>query len=233
MTEDNIDSERMDRAERIRQMRENRTNSAETTQSPPEDTTDGTEDEQESPETAQETTTAGDDAEVSPQAETATETDTEQTAPTESQSRLLRFGLGGEQYAFDVTYVDEIVEKQEITRMPTTPPAVAGLVDLRGRVTTVLDPAKVLEPPGERDDKQLIIVFDTDRLDQQGTVGWLVDSVDAVLTVNKDELTAPPADYDWMEGLLENSDGDGYVIVITPELVFSRTRDVIETKANA
>ncbi len=226
MTENDIDSERMDRAERIREMRENRTNSEETTQPSPEDTENTTEHDQDSSKT-----TTDDDTKAPTQAETAT--NTQPTAPTGSQSRLLRFGLGGEQYAFDVTYVDEIVEKQEITRMPTTPPAVAGLVDLRGRVTTVLDPAKVLEPPGERDDKQLIIVFDTDRLDQQGTVGWLVDNVDAVLTVDKNELTAPPADYDWMEGLLEDSNGDGYVIVITPELVFSRTRDVIETRVNA
>lgn len=147
---------------------------------------------------------------------------------TESEQTYLEITLGDERYAFDVSYVDEIVEANGISRMPNTPACIRGLIDLRGRVTTVLDPTIVLDPPGEPANTQLIVVFDPEQLDQQGTVGWLVDDVQRVRSVAEDGVTDPPERNEWMGGVIRTGDQDGYTVLITPELVFSEVEEIVE-----
>lgn len=139
---------------------------------------------------------------------------------------FLEISLGDEQYAFDVTYVEEIVELQELTRVPNTPECVRGLIDLRGHVTTVLDPGVVLDSGDRSTDDQLIVVFDSEVLDNQGTVGWLVDDVQRVSDITAEEITDPPEQHDWMEGVIPASENE-YIVWISPDLVFSEVEDLI------
>ncbi len=236
---DDIHRNRMDRAQRIRQLREERINDAATSDAP--------DDQPSAPATDADSDTAEQSsAAITDAQSTATDAASDDTASMEESPerspdeqaatevmRALEIELGEERYAFDVTYVDEIVEQRDITRVPNTPDCVAGVIDLRGRVTTVIDPTVVLDPPGEPAADRLIVVFDSDRTDQQATVGWLVDDVHRVTGVDKAAVTDPPEQYEWMEGLIESKDQDGYVVLIAPELVFDRARSIIEQAINA
>lgn len=159
--------------------------------------------------------------------QSSTETDDEDD-PTTAQTRLLTVTIGGEDYAFDVTAVAEVIEPTSLTRVPRTPAVVAGVTDLRGRVTTVLDPATLIKPGRTPPAEQPIVVFDGDQLEQQGTVGWLIDDVGQVLTPTAADYREPPGDDEWVTRAFRGDDG-GYVLVIDLPQVFDRAATAVAT----
>ena len=58
--------------------------------------------------------------------------------------RGLSFTTGGELYAVDVTLVQKVARKLAITPVPSAPPEVLGIANLKGRVVTVLSLNKLL-----------------------------------------------------------------------------------------
>ncbi|WP_436909680.1 chemotaxis protein CheW [Halosimplex marinum] len=136
-------------------------------------------------------------------------------ADTGEQTRVLEFALGDEQYCLDIEYVEEIVKRETVTRVPNTPDCVEGVVDLRGQITTILDP-KVLLDIDRAGSKDLIVVFDPEAFDDQGAVGWVVDDVNQVTPITEDEVNDSPVDQDHINGVVDR-DGE-FVIWTTPEL---------------
>jgi len=139
----------------------------------------------------------------------------EHASTTSEETRVLEFTLGSEQYCLDIEYVEEIVKRETVTRVPNTPDCVEGVVDLRGQITTILDP-KVLLDIDEGGSQDLIVVFDPDQFDDHGAVGWVVDDVDRVMPVSEDEVNSSPVDQSHVNGVVDR-DG-GFVIWTTPEL---------------
>ncbi|MFC7138975.1 chemotaxis protein CheW [Halosimplex aquaticum] len=134
---------------------------------------------------------------------------------TGEETRVLEFALGDEQYCLDIEYVEEIVKRETVTRVPNTADCVEGVVDLRGQITTILDPKVLLDIP-EEGSKDLIVVFDPDEFDDQGAVGWVVDDVNQVTPITEDEVNPSPVDQDHVNGVVDR-DGE-FVIWTTPEL---------------
>jgi len=135
-------------------------------------------------------------------------------ATTEDETRVLEFALAEERYCLDIEYVEEIVKRDTVTRVPNTPEYVAGVVDLRGQITTILDP-KVIFDIDTEGSEELIVVFDPDGFDDQGAIGWLVDDVNQVMPVADSEVNPSPVDQDHVEGVVDR-DGE-FVIWTTPE----------------
>ena len=52
--------------------------------------------------------------------------------------RLLFFRSAGERFALDVAYVREIIPQQVITPVPFVPPTVAGIINHRGTIYTLI-----------------------------------------------------------------------------------------------
>ncbi len=52
--------------------------------------------------------------------------------------RLLFFRSSGERFALDVSYVREILPQQEVTPVPFVPPTVAGIINHRGTIFTLI-----------------------------------------------------------------------------------------------
>jgi len=52
--------------------------------------------------------------------------------------RLLFFRSAGERFAFDVAYVREIIPRQPVTPVPFVPPTVAGIINHRGTIYTLI-----------------------------------------------------------------------------------------------
>lgn len=71
----------------------------------------------------------------------------EQTDTAQVSLAVLEFQLGGERYAVDTRYVIEVLPLQMLTALPCTPPFIAGLVNVRGRIVTVLDLKKFFGLP--------------------------------------------------------------------------------------
>ena len=52
--------------------------------------------------------------------------------------RLLFFRSAGERFALDVAYVREIIPQQAVTPVPFVPPTVAGIINHRGTIYTLI-----------------------------------------------------------------------------------------------
>lgn len=140
--------------------------------------------------------------------------------PSVAGTRVLEFELGGERYCLDIEHVDEIVRGETVTRVPNTPEFVAGVVDLRGQITTVVDP-RVLFEVDAGGGEDLLVVFDPDGFDDLGAIGWLVDDVDQVTPVADEEVTDSPVDGDHVRGVVER-DGE-FVVWTSPELALDES----------
>jgi len=60
---------------------------------------------------------------------------------------VLEFGLGEERYAIAATAVREITRAKTITPVPGTPPHIAGVMPVRGRIVALLDLATLIDAP--------------------------------------------------------------------------------------
>ena len=75
---------------------------------------------------------------------------------------ILEFILAYERYGIEISYVCETLPLKEITPVPCTPPFVLGLINVRGRIVSVLDIKKFFDLPekGLTDLNKVIIVHD-------------------------------------------------------------------------
>ncbi|HXE57168.1 MAG TPA: chemotaxis protein CheW [Gemmatimonadales bacterium] len=87
--------------------------------------------------------------------------------------RLLLFRIGGLDCALPVEMVREVLPVQPATRIPGAPPAVEGLVNVRGTLLTVVDGPRLLDRPGARGEESSLLVL---RLGGRA-VGLQVDQV--------------------------------------------------------
>ncbi|WP_089384149.1 chemotaxis protein CheW [Halorubrum vacuolatum] len=142
-------------------------------------------------------------------------------------TKVLEFGLGDGTYCLDIGVIDEIVDAGELTRIPNSPAHVEGVMDLRGRTTTIVDP-KTLFGIDEAGPRERIVVFDDDRLDESGTLGWMVDEVFQVRDVAPEDVDqATTVDDDGVNGIVKSD--DRFVVWVAPD-VHSETT---ETPAEA
>lgn len=139
------------------------------------------------------------------------------SAPAEETVRVLEFALGTEHYCLDIDHVEEIVKRDSITRVPNTPDYVEGVVDLRGQITTILDPKRLLDIDSTGDES-LLVVFEPDAFDDLGAIGWVVDEVRQVVPVAESMITEAPIDADYVEGVIDRGDEEEFVIWTNPEV---------------
>jgi purine-binding chemotaxis protein CheW len=116
--------------------------------------------------------------------------------------QLVTFRLGEEEYAVNVTQVQEIVRLTSITAVPRSPNFVEGVINLRGRIVPVVDLAKRLDlPTRERTNLSRIVITQV----ENRTIGMRVDAVSEVLRLDPG-LIDPPSD------LLKDGRRDDYFV---------------------
>ena len=115
--------------------------------------------------------------------------------------------MSGELFGIDIKYVDNIVRKQHITRVPNVPPYIKGVINLRGEVIPVfsLRVKMGLEEIEETKAFRIIILkVDGDM------VGIIVDEVREVVLLENDLIEKPYYDSsDSMQNLLSGIGKDG------------------------
>ena len=103
------------------------------------------------------------------------------------------FWAGPMMFGLDVLEVQEIVPTQTVTPVPLAPPAVAGVMNLRGQIVTVVDLRRRLDlPPLERAGRSLSIVL-RGPLDP---VCLRVDRVGDIVELEADAVQPPPETLD-------------------------------------
>jgi len=135
------------------------------------------------------------------------------------RTRVLEFGLDGEWYCLDIEYIEEIVADEPVTRVPNTPAFVEGVVDLRGQITTIVNPKVLLDRPDQQPGG-LIVVFDSEAVADGEHLGWAVDDVRQVAPVADHQVSDAPGEREHVNGIIDREDGDDLVVWTSPDLVF-------------
>ena len=109
------------------------------------------------------------------------------------QSQYLGFHIAGEEYAIGILRVREILEYDTVTRVPTTPPSIRGVINLRGSVVPVVDLAVKLGLAESVVTKRSCVVVVEIVLEGERTVmGLLADAVSQVIDLPASEIEPPP-----------------------------------------
>jgi len=112
------------------------------------------------------------------------------TAP---EGQYLTFFLGGEEYATSILRAKEIIVYESITSVPTTPPWIRGVMNLRGSVVPVIDLAvKFGLPETSLGDQTCIIVVEVALEDEKTVMGIMADAVSQVVTLGAEDIEPPP-----------------------------------------
>lgn len=118
--------------------------------------------------------------------------------------QIVGFRVGRETFGVPISLVHEIVRVPEITAVPEAPDYVEGVINLRGKIISVLDLRKRF---GEKEitesKKNRILVVEV----EGKMVGLIVDSASEVLKVPATEIDLPPNVFD--EGELNYVTGVG------------------------
>ena len=90
--------------------------------------------------------------------------------------------VGSEQYGIDISYIDNIVRMQKITRVPKIQSYFKGVINLRGEIVSVMS---IRNKMGLEDDvftnaSRIIIL----KLEEKGAIGVIVE----VVNLSEDEI---------------------------------------------
>jgi purine-binding chemotaxis protein CheW len=108
-------------------------------------------------------------------------------------SQYLSFMLGQDMFAIGILAVREILEYAGVTPVPQMPPAICGVINLRGTAVPVLELARRLErEPSAISKRTCIIVVEVAGEDRPFVIGILVDAVNAVLDIPAEDIEPAP-----------------------------------------
>jgi len=110
-------------------------------------------------------------------------------AQSQNVGQYLAFQLDDEEYALDIKQISEIIKAREFTEIPRSPEFVLGIISLRGVVVPVFDlRCRLNLGAAEITVNSRIVVCQSDEV----TVGLLVDNINQVVNLVKDEIEPPP-----------------------------------------
>ncbi|HZP63589.1 MAG TPA: chemotaxis protein CheW [Terriglobales bacterium] len=117
---------------------------------------------------------------------------------------IVGFKVGRESYGVPITALHEIVRVPEITAVPDAPDYMEGVINLRGKIVSVIDLRKRL---GEKEivstrRNRILVLEHNGRLS-----GLIVDSASEVLKIPGSDVEPPPTDF--LEGGLNCITGLG------------------------
>lgn len=130
----------------------------------------------------------------------------------ENAEQFLSFFLAGEEYGVDILRVQEIKCWDSATEVPNSPAYLKGVINLRGIIVPVVD-LRLRFGLEEIDytETTVVIVLRVENAGKERTIGFIVDAVSDVYSIESDLLQAPPEmgdsiDLDFVKGLTAIND---------------------------
>lgn len=104
--------------------------------------------------------------------------------------KFLTFYLADEEYGIEILKVQEIIGMMAITPVPRTPRFILGVINLRGKVITVVDLRRKFDMESKvHTEETCIIVVQTTGIQ----IGCVVDKVSEVLDIKAEEIEDTPS----------------------------------------
>jgi len=137
----------------------------------------------------------------------------------------LTFMLGQELFAVSVSRVLEVLQKQNITRVPKTPEHILGIINFRGDILPVVDTRiKFALTQTDINEKQIIIVFETGEDATKLIIAATADAVKDVIEIQDTEIKPVPElglsyDVRYIKGAVRRN--ENFILMLDVEKVFS------------
>lgn len=111
----------------------------------------------------------------------------EETLKKEKEIQMVGFFLGEQEFTIPTAAVQEVIRAMPIARLPAAPSFVAGVINLRGRVTPLVELREILEVRSPRREENRFIII----CRRQGLqIGMLIEKVHTMYRV-------PQTDIEW------------------------------------
>jgi purine-binding chemotaxis protein CheW len=121
--------------------------------------------------------------------ESTTDIKTASQGKSEELLQLVSFNIGEEEFGVDILKVQEINRMLDVTRVPSAPEYVDGVINLRGKVIPIIDLRRRFSMGRKEHDKNTRIVV----VELSGrVVGFVVDAVSEVLRIPRSVTEPPP-----------------------------------------
>jgi len=137
----------------------------------------------------------------------------------------ITFKLGDELFAIDVAGVREVLDLSEITRVPSAPAYLRGVVNVRGSAIPVVDLRRKFGlSPAPDTVSSRIVVLELELDGELTVVGGLADSVHEVLELERSQIHEPPRiAMRWRAELIEGlgRKADQFIIVLDIARMFA------------
>jgi purine-binding chemotaxis protein CheW len=136
--------------------------------------------------------------------------------------KIVGFKLKEDEFAFDIMKVVEIIRLKEITEVPTAPPFIEGVINLRGKIIPIIDLRKRFNMLDMDATKQFRIII-TEFMKNQ-LVGVVVDEVTKVMNVKAGEALPAPQSVTGVGGKYIESlvrIGERIIVMLDIEKIFS------------
>ena len=153
-------------------------------------------------------------------------------------AQYITFKLGDELFAINVAQVREVLELPLITKVPTAPDYMRGVVNVRGKAIPVVDLRLKFGLPSTPDTiNSRIVVLELELDGETTVVGGIADSVHEVIELEADQINPPPRiAMRWRTELIQSKGkrGDEFIIMLDINKVFTSAETALrETAANA
>ena len=142
-----------------------------------------------------------------------------------SINSYLVFKIDNEEYAANAGKVQRILEMQSITSVPQAPSYMKGVINLMGRVLPVVDARiKLGIPEKAPDSNTCIIVLEIQKDNEMMETGLVVDNVQSVIEIQKNEIKDPPSigmnvDSDFIMGMVQQD--EKFIMLLDVDRVLS------------
>lgn len=149
-------------------------------------------------------------------------------------NQFVVFSVGDEEYGIPILSVQEIISLPNITRLPGVPEFIPGIINLRGNII----PLYILRSKFELTLKELnsnsIVIIVQVGQEKKKTVGFIVDTVSDVISIEKENLRETPefsgnVDVKYVDKI--GHIGSRMIIIINLDNFFSKDETAILEKA--
>ncbi|MDM8537963.1 chemotaxis protein CheW [Desulfobacterales bacterium HSG17] len=120
-----------------------------------------------------------------------------ETTAASSELEFATFFVGGALCGINILNIQEINKHFDITQVPQSSDYIKGILNLRGRIVTIIDLGKKLglEPVNQTVDNRNLIVNSEDE-----HIGLLVDSISDVAIANQEDIEPAPSNIGGVKG---------------------------------
>ena len=135
---------------------------------------------------------------------------------------IVIFRLGDEEYGIEINNVQEINVMSEVTRFPSAPIFIDGMVNLRGDIIPILNLRKLFtaHDSADYDAGKFLVVESLNR-----RIGIMIDSASEVLRLSKRYLEEAPEIFDgndkYIEKIAKLNDGKRIILILNLKEVLS------------